>query len=142
MDVTKVCSCCKIPKELNDFYRSKSGKFGIKAICKICERDKVRLYYQNNADKLKKYSREYSKNNRNIINNRLRKKYQTDVGYRTEFSLTQKLYYEDNKVKKIKKQKRYYKKNREKRINYHKEYYKKNKEKVLKSVREYRRNRL
>lgn len=33
---TKICNKCRIEKILRDFYKNKSGRFGVEAICKIC----------------------------------------------------------------------------------------------------------
>jgi len=34
----KICSKCKIPKDVNDFYKSKVGKDGLQSRCKDCMR--------------------------------------------------------------------------------------------------------
>ena len=38
----KICTKCKIEKELSEFHKNKRSKFGVHSICKICKRDNLR----------------------------------------------------------------------------------------------------
>lgn len=64
----KVCSNCKVEKELIEFHKSVKKLFGINHICKLCSKDAVRLWRKNNIEKVKEHSKKYKikgyKNNR------------------------------------------------------------------------------
>jgi len=45
----KICSCCKQPKDLNEFYKDNSTKDGFQYTCKKCRR----VWYLNNVAKNK-----------------------------------------------------------------------------------------
>lgn len=76
---TKTCTQCKIPKELQDYHKSKMGKYGVKSECKECIKLKGQIYYKENAVKII----ERQHNNKDYITN------------------YQKQYYIDNKQNKI-----------------------------------------
>lgn len=50
---TKICTKCNQEKKIFEFYKQKSGKFGVMAICILCDKK----YRQTDADKksIKKY---------------------------------------------------------------------------------------
>lgn len=96
--LTKICSTCKVEKIIDDYYKQKSGKYGVKSVCKFCchqyrvqvykdnkdgaieyshkyynaNKDKLqeqgRIRYHNNSAALLEYQRTYRKNNPHIIN--------------------------------------------------------------------------
>ena len=35
-DITKACTKCKIEKDLNEFFKMKKGKYGVRSVCKEC----------------------------------------------------------------------------------------------------------
>ena len=53
----KICSTCKVEKNLEDFYRCKTKVDGYQIICKECNNNNNRIYYLKNRDKLKNYSK-------------------------------------------------------------------------------------
>lgn len=57
--INKICSKCGILKPLSEFYNDKKGKDGKQAQCKECVLIRVKSYYQNNCEKVKKYSRKW-----------------------------------------------------------------------------------
>ena len=91
---TKVCSKCKIQKQVSKFDKNITTKIGVTSTCKECRKqiridsnDKIKdinkKYYQNNTEKLKQktykhrlnnkdyykqYNKEYKKNNKENIN--------------------------------------------------------------------------
>ena len=60
----KVCTQCKISKDLEDFPNYKTGKYGKLAKCRICDKINQRnRYLKNKEDRLKK-SKEYKLKNK------------------------------------------------------------------------------
>jgi hypothetical protein len=86
----KVCTKCKVEKELTEFCKNKKTKDGLESWCKVCKsaynkiwraenRDGVseynkkwnaenKEYFKNNKEKLSAYKKEYNKKNREEIN--------------------------------------------------------------------------
>jgi len=122
MEKTKTCSKCKKTKSVNEFYKYKEHKDGLRYYCKKCDKEQCKKYYKNNSDKIKMGRNKYYKNNPGKI------------------VASSKLYYEKNK-KKIKKATReYYENNKEKAKEYNKEYYTDNVRKIKETTRKYRKN--
>lgn len=46
----KTCKVCKIEKQLDDFYKSKSGRLGRMARCKLCVLKEMRIAYAENPE--------------------------------------------------------------------------------------------
>lgn len=76
--VTKTCSKCGIPKELEHYNIASSGKYGRSAVCKVCKRkidseyrathkeeiaSKFKVYYKENREKRIKSSVAWKKKN-------------------------------------------------------------------------------
>jgi len=59
----KTCSKCKIEKPLTEFHKKKAGKYGVRAVCKLC----AKAYYKANKDKLKAYSKAYQEANKDKV---------------------------------------------------------------------------
>lgn len=51
MEQTKICSCCNIEKPLSEFFKAKSGKFGVRSDCKVCKVKKRREWLHSHEDK-------------------------------------------------------------------------------------------
>jgi len=49
----KICATCKIEKEINEFIKDKTEKDGYTYSCKICRREKQRIWRANNPDKIR-----------------------------------------------------------------------------------------
>lgn len=58
----KTCNCCKVEKELGEFYHRKSGKPF--PICKICQKDRANKYYANNPEKVRTRTAKYFEKNK------------------------------------------------------------------------------
>ena len=119
---TKKCKDCNQEKLINEYYKNSSR-------CKFCyklknqewrlkNQEKIKNYYIDNKDSLKKYSNNYYLNNKE------------------SHSKWMKEYYNKNKEQIILKSKQY-------RLNhpeYQKEYYNKNKEKIFQNIKEWEYN--
>ena len=63
---TKVCTTCRVEKELSEFHKSKKGKYGVNSRCKVCikkydkERNKEYLQRPEVKKRQKEYQKEYS----------------------------------------------------------------------------------
>jgi hypothetical protein len=51
----KVCTKCKLEKDFLEFSKNKSKKDGHNHICKLCDNEKKKKYYELNKDNRKKY---------------------------------------------------------------------------------------
>ena len=65
--MNKVCTLCKITKELSEFSLKRKEKDGYNQICKTCQSLKNKEYYSNNRLKLNAKKLAYKKNNRHKI---------------------------------------------------------------------------
>ena len=83
----RICTVCKEEKTYNCFYKSKNGKNGYGAQCKVCRLEEGREYYKNNPeiclakherwskrnpDKVLKNQRAYYERNKEKILDKLR----------------------------------------------------------------------
>lgn len=102
---TKKCTKCgeEKPATPEFFHRQKLGKFGLRALCKVCVRNYDKKYYQENREHKKEYDKKYRQENREHY-----KKYY-------------KKYHQENREQRIKNAKKWRQENRE----YHREYNKK-----------------
>ena len=61
---TKVCPKCGRELPLSDFYNNISKKDGKDSICKECDKENRKKYYENNREKILEYQKEYYENNK------------------------------------------------------------------------------
>ncbi len=101
----KVCSKCKVEKELTEFVKDKYLKDGLKSNCKKCTAIYSKKYYEENKERLKEFT----------FNNKEKK------------SKYNKEHYLKNKDKK----RNQYLKNKANKSEYGKKYYKENKDKII-----------
>lgn len=66
--MTKICSICKITKNIAEFHKRKNSKDGYRSRCKECRKQ----YAIENSEKIKKYQQEYRKLNKEEINRKQR----------------------------------------------------------------------
>lgn len=62
----KICSTCKVEKDLTEFTKNSKMKDGLKINCVSCCKQYIKNYYINNKEKEKIRGLNYDKNNRNI----------------------------------------------------------------------------
>jgi len=86
----KICSKCKIQKDLSDFYKSKSSNDGLYSVCKECDKQRCLEYYKSNSEYIIKKKKEYTMENSESV-----KEYQNQ--YRSENKDKLKLIRESNK---------------------------------------------
>jgi hypothetical protein len=113
----KKCKKCEELKPISEFGKHKISKDGLRSICKICNSNESKKYYNNNIDLVKNY---YNENNESIKEKR-KKYYYNNLEKTKEISKK----YRDNNILNIKeKQKEWFKNN----PNYKKDWIDKNPE--------------
>lgn len=116
----KKCSSCKNKKLDSEFSSSQYKKSG--GICRPCNTAKMKIYRDNNLEKINNYNKiAYQKYQKKIKQRKIE-------------------YYKNNKEKIINKNKNYYLRNKYKKSIYSKKYYQKNKCKILQKIKDYYRN--
>jgi hypothetical protein len=109
---TKICSKCKIEKDLCEFNNRKTSKDGKRSSCKECDCKEIKNWRLKNIEKVKqqkiRYTKKYSEKNK-------------DRGRK---------YREQNKDKVLIRSKKW----REENLQYSKEYFQKNKSKINKKI--------
>lgn len=78
--ITKKCSKCQIPKELEFFSKSKDKKYGVQSMCKECRKNKyyedkpiIKILYQENHEQIIADKKQYYKDNTISIKLRIKK---------------------------------------------------------------------
>ena len=64
---TKACSKCEIEKPLTEYNKDKRVKCGLRAFCRVCERDYYRKYREENREKAITYRKKWKKENREKV---------------------------------------------------------------------------
>ena len=115
---TKICSKCKIEKEIIYFTKDKTKKDGYYSSCSDCRIQSTKI----SKEKRKKYNKEYWQKNKDAMIERSKK------------------YNKENRDRLIKQKNDYYYDNKEKLLQQKKEYYLKNQEKIKEQKRIQRQN--
>jgi len=61
--VRKICSKCKLEKDITDFYKRLDRKCGTKSQCKVCDNSNSIKWKENNSERKKVYDKKYKENN-------------------------------------------------------------------------------
>ena len=72
MNSTKTCSKCSIEKSLNEFYKSKEGKYGRRGDCIECAKKQSKKYDREHREERRKNGRIYYRNHKRIRNEKTR----------------------------------------------------------------------
>ena len=119
----KKCTKCSEIKLLTEFYKDKQLKDGHTNHCKVCRRAAANNYRINNLEKIAEYKKQYAQDNRDLLREKDREKYQR------------------NREDILEKRRKYAQENSERISEYHKEWYKNNQDWVreyLELTREHR----
>lgn len=87
----KTCKTCGIEKDISEFHKQKSGKYGVMGRCKECRKKHNANYYKNNTDRIKKATSQYYYNN--IEKCRIRKNKYVKNRYKTDATFKIKMLY-------------------------------------------------
>ena len=106
----KICTKCKIEKELSEFSKNNRNKDKLCYNCKDCRNKSGQIYRHNNKDKIRKRNKIYLENNKEKVAKQHKK------------------YRDNNKVRIFEQNKKYNVKHREERKTYNKKSWLENKE--------------
>ena len=83
---TKICSKCKIEKDVCEFYNNK-GKFdGKRPECKVCSNEQSTLYNQKNKEKVNKIKQKYVDNNKEKVKQSKKEWFDKNPDYQNNWS--------------------------------------------------------
>ena len=133
----KICIKCEVVKELSEFYKNKINKDGHSGKCKDCTKCAVKLYRENNLEKVKGKVNEYREKNKEAASDYNKKWREENKEYKKE---RDKEYREKNKEVLKEKNKKYHEDNKEVIKEKKKKYRKENIEIIKEKGREYARN--
>lgn len=131
---TKICSCCRNEKDINEFHNKSDSKDGHYPYCKECSSIKRKQHYQNNKEHSKKIMKQYYENNKGKIRKINQKWY---FEHQEEMKKYNNKYFNDNKNKILKKQKEYYENNKNIILEKQNKYYYEHKDEIRKKRKEY-----
>ena len=63
----KICSICKVEKNINEFNKNSNTKDGYRSDCRECQSKYYKEYYQENKDSIAEKSKEYRQENKDKI---------------------------------------------------------------------------
>ena len=132
--MVKVCTKCKVEKELSEFHKNKKNKDGLKSQCKSCERE----YRQANKEKIKEYKKEHYQANKEKMKKYVKEHYQAN---KERIKERDKEYYQANKERINESNKEYKQANKERINESAKEYYQANYERIKEYIKQYQRER-
>ena len=160
----KQCNTCKETKPLSEFNKQKGGRLGVRATCRVCQKEKDRLYREKNRDKIRE--REKEKYREDIEKSREQARIRAKEHYyktidkqrqiakdkyhslteeeREEYNKYKREWYHKNKEVINEKRREQYKNDpslREKHSQWSKAYYQDNREDLIQNAVEYKRNR-
>lgn len=121
----KICSKCKIEKDVCEFYNNKTRLDGKRYECKVCSNKSSISYNQKNKEKVDGIKQKYVDNNKEKVKKSKKEWFDKNPDYQKE-------HYNKNIDYILKKSRNYYETNREKIIDYNKKYVKTNKETINK----------
>jgi len=122
---TKVCSRCKIEKNISLFTRENRSKDGLCCYCRECQSVKQRERYIKNNDEMRRKAREIYHKNKTKINERCRKRRAENVVEKRRKELEyERKYRREYRDKILLKQRRYRLENKEKVNKYFRNRYK------------------
>ena len=105
--MTKICSKCKIEKDVCFFSKQKISKDGFYSSCKECKK----IYNLANKEKNSDYAKKYRELNKDYLNKKTLEWFKNNPHYRKEWVENnidyQKYYYKKNKISKLIKVKNY-----------------------------------
>lgn len=128
---TKVCSCCKVEKNIKEFGKCKTNKDGLQYWCKTCKKEHGKKYRETHKEQIK----QYYELNKEKINKRNNENYYKNKDKRSKRA---KIYYQNNKEYKKTKANEYYYNNIKQIHLKQKEYYQRNKETIKEKSKKYR----
>lgn len=136
MEATKICTKCGKSKSATEeyWYKQEQGAMGLQAACKVCAKERMRLYREANREKINKRSQQRYTTNPDKIRQNGKRYYEAN---REKIREHHRHYYEANKEKVNERSRQYYAANAEKISERHKRYREVNREKIAERHRRY-----
>lgn len=133
----KVCTKCgeEKPATLEYFAKSKRGKYGTRADCKVCNNQSSKQYREENKDAIQSYHKQYYEENEKVIKTQ-RKQYREEN--KENIQVRDRRRYEGNKEAKLIQKKQYYEINKAGILIYKKQRYEEDKEAMRVRHKQYR----
>ena len=131
----KYCNKCKSYKPLDQFYKDKSHKTGIRSTCKTCSSSSQKDHYLKNKETIRLSHKEYIKNNYDKILENDRERYRKN---RSKILEQKKQKYQEDKERYLNIAKDYRENNREKISEGMRIYYRQNTEVIKDRIKAYR----
>lgn len=121
MEKTKTCTKCgeTWPATTEFFSKAKRGKYGLRAVCKMCRKEECKIYREANREKMAAYWKQYR------------------LDHLEKYTLYGEQWRENNKDKIKDECRNWYIKNREHCLNAHREWKKNNQEKMKAQNKQY-----
>lgn len=104
--VFKKCTKCGkwLVASTVNFYKNKDGKYGLKSVCKECDKVRSKKYYEQNKEEKGEYDKKYREGHKEEIAKRNKKYYQANKEYILKRC---RKYREENKEEVLKRQRKY-----------------------------------
>jgi hypothetical protein len=134
--IGKTCTKCGEWKPLEEFYKSKSGKFGRRSCCKKCQAGMFRKYREKNPEKVRERKRKWYEENSEKVREYFRKYREENLEKVRE---RQRKWCEENSEKVRERKRKYREENSEKEREYFRKYREENPEKGREHTRAYKR---
>jgi len=115
----KRCSKCGEIKGVGEYHKDGSKKCGVTSYCKICAIANIKIYRDNNKEKVSYKAMAYRKKNKEKISDSAKEYHKQNKEKLSEYSHN---WYKDNKEKVLKRTNHYYNNNKELIRTYKKEY--------------------
>lgn len=104
---TKVCSKCGVEKPIDEFYKDKHRKDGVRADCKSCVCKRQKKYGDNHKEERKEYNKEYNETHKEELKLYRETNKEEISEYAKEYNITHRVekaknynkYYNNNKAK-------------------------------------------
>lgn len=92
--ISKICTKCGEEKELEEFYKDSSGKYGRQAACKACAKEYSRKHREANKEKIAEANRRWRVANKEAL---MKKKREYYYANKEKILEGRREYYENNK---------------------------------------------
>ena len=73
----KICKCCNLEKPSSSFIKDKTRSDGLYVYCKECNKERRRVFRENNKEKISCIKKEYYINNKDLISFKKKEAYRS-----------------------------------------------------------------
>lgn len=83
--MNKICSKCKVNKDISEFHKRPDRPNGVRSSCKFCDKAKIYAYREKNKDSYNSYMREYRSKNSEQMKKIYKKSYDNNIEYTRKY---------------------------------------------------------